>query len=451
MIDCDQNIKDILVSPDEEEKYCQRNGLHLRRLNNGATVLTASRLVEDMKWGELEIFFPSGAYNDPVGKSGAHHLLEHLIMVGKIFPIADAANVLKNAGTNQRSITVMLEGSASPDSNDFGLWPVIQATKDVLAEPLGHHLNLEKAVEREKRVVLGEISEDEAKKLQHDGIQERLITLDLFGENHPFMINVLGLKEEMVSITPKELIDLSHRVFVPKNMVASGFTSGDRLLAASLANLLEDSFNNFPRAGQQPNPDSFPLSQLTNPTLAPGQSFFYETGLGNKLVSAGFVWLFDIPNNSREQMVLFSLQSLISQNFFNLFRQEGWGYTASTSFRSLKDKTFYNFSFEVGKRLDIAQFLCLVHQRSMETVLRDVSEDAIEDCYKKEKRFQEIEPVPRVAFFNHAVEGLRNFGHMIDYEKMLEMRKSVTIKDYRRCLERFLDQEPIVVAIGDLG
>jgi zinc protease len=159
------------------------------------------------------IWYRVGAADEPPGKSGIAHYLEHLMFQGtdKLAP-------------GEFSATVEALGG---DDNAFTSWDYTAYFQRVAAEHLPRMMEME--ANRMRGLLLTE--EDAATELQVI-LEERSQVTDSdpgaqFGEqrraaqymNHPYGIPIIGWRHEMAGLTQQDAVDFYRRFYAPNNAV----------------------------------------------------------------------------------------------------------------------------------------------------------------------------------------------------------------------------------------
>lgn len=143
--------KEVFVPKDKERGYFESHDIEFHELANGIKVIGSTRNVDDTFNANIAVSFATGAYNDPRGKEGLHHLLEHLIINDELDDTASKLDARFNGETGSRTYRFTLGGPSHPDVHDFGVWPFLPGFRDTLSNPLGHYQKPDEAIVKEKR------------------------------------------------------------------------------------------------------------------------------------------------------------------------------------------------------------------------------------------------------------------------------------------------------------
>lgn len=185
--------------------------VHTETLPNGVRIIVAER--PGAASTKLQIGIGAGANQDPQGKLGLAHLLEHLAFEGSPTRSAETQERMRarlggdwNAWTNQAQVVF------------YGVVPGAQATQgaslltDMFRNPKlsGPQLEQELAAVKNEMVYWGGSARDEA-----GSVQEKL----LFGE-HPAVNNIIGSRKSVDRIEPSDLRAWHDQHFVGRNTVA---------------------------------------------------------------------------------------------------------------------------------------------------------------------------------------------------------------------------------------
>lgn len=219
-------------------------------LDNGLEVV----VIEDHRAAAVTnmVWYRTGAADEPVGKSGIAHYLEHLLFKGtdELEPGEFSATVQANGGTD----------------NAFTSWDYTGYFQRVAADRLELMLKME--ADRMVDLVLSE----EIVLPERDVIlEERSQRVDsspgsIFGEqrraaqylNHPYAIPIIGWRHEMEQLSRQDALDFYETYYAPNNaiLIVAGDVEPDEVRA-----LAEKHFGPIPA-----NPD---LPERVRPTEPP--------------------------------------------------------------------------------------------------------------------------------------------------------------------------------------
>ncbi len=200
------------------------NSIQKTILNNGLTVI--SETIPTVRSISLGIWIKAGSRHETKNNNGIAHFLEHMVFKGtehrsalKIARSMEEMGGSLNAYTS-KELTVYYTHSL--DSH-------LSKSVNILADLVCHPLFRQKDIDKEKRVVLEEISavKDTPDEYIIDIFQEKLFPEQSLG--YP----ILGTEETVTNFDRKQLIDFWSKLYCPRNMVlsAAGNLDHEKLIA----------------------------------------------------------------------------------------------------------------------------------------------------------------------------------------------------------------------------
>ncbi|MER3409197.1 MAG: peptidase M16 [Thermoleophilia bacterium] len=194
----------------------------LSELDSGERVITER--VTSVRSVALGFWIGAGSRDEPEGKAGVTHFIEHLLFKGsrsysaqEIAEIFDGLGGELNAATSRESTVVY---ARVPDRH-------LETALDVMADMVLAPTFAD--VDAEREVVLEEIAlvEDTPQDLVHDLLAEAVFA------GHPLGRPVIGRAEIISTISRRSLAAYHRQMYVPGNIVlaAAGNLDHDRLLA----------------------------------------------------------------------------------------------------------------------------------------------------------------------------------------------------------------------------
>lgn len=213
------------------------------RLKNGLKVL----FIEDHKapLATFQIWYMAGSKDEPFGKTGMSHLLEHMMFkgTGKYGPKEFSNIIQRNGGTDNafttKDYTMYFE---TLSSDRVGLSMELEA--DRMA-----NLRLDpKEVSSEKNVVM----EERRMRYEDDpqnSLEEEVIAAAF--KVHPYQWPVIGWMSNISAIDREDLSTYYKKAYSPDNafIVLSGDIKPDAAIA-----MIEKEFGSIPSAGKKPPP-----------------------------------------------------------------------------------------------------------------------------------------------------------------------------------------------------
>lgn len=179
-------------------------------LDNGQTVIIKE--VHSNPIVTVDTWIRTGSINENDKNNGVSHFLEHLFFKGstnhapgEFDKILETKGAITNAATSKDFTHYYI----TIPSNYFDLAMELHA--DMLLNPLLPRKELEK----ERKVVIEEISKDETN--PQNVVYENLISM--LYTNHPYKRKVIGTREIISSIHRDEIMNYYDRFYIPSNMV----------------------------------------------------------------------------------------------------------------------------------------------------------------------------------------------------------------------------------------
>ncbi|MBI2110115.1 insulinase family protein, partial [Candidatus Woesearchaeota archaeon] len=185
------------------------------KLSNGLKVILDKRKSESVT---VTLQVNSGSLNEKPSELGISHFLEHLVFEGtKTRTAREIANSIESLGGEFNAATSQERTyyyTALPKK-------YISISLEILSDMIKNSLFKPEHIEKERRVVLDEISliNDDPKSYQW------ILLLKTLFKKHPCRNPVYGTRETMSKINRKQVLDYFNTYYVPNNMVLS--ISGD--------------------------------------------------------------------------------------------------------------------------------------------------------------------------------------------------------------------------------
>lgn len=180
------------------------------KLNNGQTVIIEE--VHTNPIVTLDTWVKTGSINENDKNNGVSHFLEHLFFKGttnhapgEFDKILEAKGAVNNAATSKDFTHYYI----TIPSKSFDL--ALEMHADMLQNPLIPRKELEK----ERKVVLEEISKD----INSPSTKVYNNLIEMMYINHPYKRKVIGTSEIIENITRDEILDYFNTFYAPSNMV----------------------------------------------------------------------------------------------------------------------------------------------------------------------------------------------------------------------------------------
>lgn len=204
-------------------------------LSNGITVVT--EVMPYLKSASFGVFVRAGSAYENEANNGIAHMIEHMLFKGTSLRSAkQIADEMARIGGNVNAFT-------SKEYTSFyatTLSSHLPIAIDIISDMLLNSLIDEKALKKEKRVIIEEIDmyEDSPEDLVHDMLQQKI------WKKHPLGYIISGTKTVVRKISREQIIDFINNFYVSGNMVisvAGNFDEKDilRLLDEKFAKIKE--------------------------------------------------------------------------------------------------------------------------------------------------------------------------------------------------------------------
>ncbi len=185
--------------------------VHEEVLENGLKIL----VLENRKapTATFQIWYRVGGVDDPLGRSGISHLLEHMMFKGtEKFGPKTFSQTIKRAGGVDNAFT----------SKDYtGYFQLMSADRlpiamELEADRMSNLLLPEQEVMSERDVV------KEERRLRYEDDPQSLVYEEVMAaafKTHPYHRPVIGWMSDLNSIVPSDLVEHYHRFYTPNNAV----------------------------------------------------------------------------------------------------------------------------------------------------------------------------------------------------------------------------------------
>jgi len=217
------------------------------KLANGMEVVVIpdhrAPIVTHMVWYKI------GAADDPAGKSGIAHFLEHLMFKGtKNHPAGEFSARVSEVGGVENAFT-------TADSTAY----FQTVAKEQLGMVMGFEADRMQGLQLTDPVVLPErdvILEERRMRTDNNPSAQlsEAMNAALF-QNHPYGIPIIGWEHEMAGLTREDAVAQYERYYTPNNAIL--VVAGD-VTADEVKKLAEDSYGKLPRRSE-PTPRKRPL------------------------------------------------------------------------------------------------------------------------------------------------------------------------------------------------
>lgn len=203
---------------------------NINQLSNRITVIT--EVLPYLKSASFGVWVKAGSANENENNNGIAHIIEHMLFKGtKTRDAKQIADEMAKIGGNMNAFT-------SKECTSYyatTLSEHLPIAIDIIADMLNNSLIDEKALKKEKGVILEEIDmyDDSPEDLVHEMLQQRV------WKDHPLGYMISGTKKIVRRVTREQILDFMDTFYVGENIfisVAGNFNEKDIL------KLLEDKF-----------------------------------------------------------------------------------------------------------------------------------------------------------------------------------------------------------------
>jgi predicted Zn-dependent peptidase len=437
-------VPEIFVPLEEEQAYCRENNVILERLPNKTTLVSAAFKYEDSNKSKITIRFPTGSWNDPSGKSGLHHIAEHRI-ANKLVILANIYGCDFNAFTSSTNVDFQFYGLANPNEKRIGVWPLLDMFFDYIDSPETIMGDFRVLIDQEKQNVRFETSR---KNSNHELLVEKFIDEKVL-PNSLYNIPVLGSVTDLNTLTEADVNLMINQIFVPEGMFVSVYTEEDKIaINKYLSQYLETKIRYFPhRPKILPDVPSHNDTRI-NPDYRSQPIYFHDTKLRNNIVTLDLLWDFNVMPFDRSVDSLSLLITNANSNLFRYAREHGLAYEFNISYSYLND---FEVLVELKINLDKNTYPEMIENSVtlIENVIGNIGQSELENILAKSKIFRNANPPGRTNRVIDLVNGLDNFGRIINFDKRIA-RVTCNYDDLQIWRDKILFQTPTIFVVGDL-
>ena len=202
----------------------------INQLSNKVTVVT--EVLPYLQSASFGIWVKAGSSNEDDSNNGIAHMIEHMLFKGtKSRSAKQIADEMARIGGNMNAFT-------SKECTSYyatTLKEHLPIAIDIISDMLTNSLIEEKALKKEKGVILEEIDmyDDSPEDLVHEMLQQRI------WKDHPLGYMISGTKKIVRSVTREQIIEFMDTYYVGENMIISVAGQFDE---ADILELLEQKF-----------------------------------------------------------------------------------------------------------------------------------------------------------------------------------------------------------------
>lgn len=220
----------------------------MQQLSNGITVVT--EVLPYVKSASFGIWVKAGSANEDESNNGIAHMIEHMLFKGTENRSAkQIADEMAKIGGNMNAFT-------SKECTSYYatiLSEHLPIAIDILADMLTNSLIDEKALKKEKGVIIEEIDmyDDSPEDLVHEMLQQRI------WKDHPLGYMISGTKKIVRKVTRQQILDFMDTYYVGRNIIIS--VAGN-FNESEIISLLEEKFGKI----KENSPTT--VNQVTKPS-----------------------------------------------------------------------------------------------------------------------------------------------------------------------------------------
>jgi predicted Zn-dependent peptidase len=434
---------ELFVPVESESSYCQQHGIDFFKLDNGIILVGVARDVADSVETSINFKFRNGAWHDPKGKEGVHHLLEH-IFNKNLYQEAVDLGCRVNASTSPSSMIEYLSGPVKGRVCDFGIWPMLKLVYQMLVDPRLGIDNLDELLITEKKVVEREIMVD---KSEHGWLVKDWLLKWLFGDDNPGTIYAAGKLETVKKLEKSDLKLVMDESMVADKLIISVVTDSNKKILHKMMEELKKLYKEYPR--QKSALADFPWKDTEKYRVHdPKKIKKISTGLKNGILSLTYCWRVEFGLLSKESFALHSVGDFVANKLFLLTRKNGWSYRSSTYPLSLSDRSGF-----VIIEMDIPTS-DYSDERALEILKQIQKELSIEEHELKKitrliQKNIEVRPVSIMGRLDWLLYGVDRYSRLVDVDKVWQAYLNLQQSDLEKWFELLTKDSPNIVVIGD--
>lgn len=401
----------------------------IHNLENGQTVIIKE--VHSNPIVTVDTWIKTGSINENDKNNGVSHFLEHLFFKGstnrapgEFDKILETKGAITNAATSKDFTHYYI----TIPSNYFDLAMELHA--DMLLNPLVPRKELEK----ERKVVIEEISKDET--APQNVVYENLVSM--LYTNHPYKRKVLGTREIISTIHRDEIMNYYNQFYVPSNMVT--VIVGDIDTQHALDMVKKDFKCDFKKVVKEDfAPEKQLLKQARKTAYLPSQSGYMLIGFRGAKITNNDSYALDVLST-----ILGDGRSSVF--YRNIKDQKQLAYSIGASNAGFKDDgIFYisaNFTPDNAKKLEDAIFeeIMNIQKNGVTSSQVELAKNIIaRDTYYSRESISNI--AKEIGYTMVTTNDIKF------YKNYLDNIKKVTADDVKRAANKYLGVEKSAVSI----
>lgn len=400
------------------------------RMGNGLTVILLENHSSELV--AVDIWVRAGSANETPKTNGISHFIEHLVF---------GSTLKRRPGDTDLEMESVGATLSAKTSRDWAHFTTTVSSRylskalEVLADAIMNAQFLNQEVERERLILLDELS-----RLESDPIEvcKRNIAAAVFG-SHPYALPIQGTTESIKTITREDILEYYRKYYVPQNIAV--VIVGDIDTQKALSEVGK-AFQGFTR-GSEVKLDLPDIQPPTRQTIKRVESVFKQTYL-----TIGFLG----PRGSDYEDVC-AVDVLLSHLGYGyrswleteIMDKMGLATAVSADFLTQRDRGMITL-FAATNNTNLEKVQELIFARIAEIRTRGISEQELAGAKRS--------LLGRYAFQNETVEGIANslgFYFAVseaDFAvKYIGCVQSVTNQDIIRVAQKYMDPDRAVILI----
>ncbi len=401
----------------------------VHNLDNGQTVIIKE--VHSNPIVTVDTWVKTGSINEDDKNNGVSHFLEHLFFKGtttrapgEFDKILETKGAITNAATSKDFTHYYI----TIPSNYFEL--AMELHSDMLLNPLVPRKELEK----ERKVVIEEISKDETN--PQNVLYENLVSM--LYKTHPYKRKVIGTREIVGTIHRDEILEYYNRFYVPSNMVT--VIVGDVDTEKALELVKKDFNCEYKKINSETFPAEKPLThQIRKVVKLPSQSGYMLIGFRGVKITNNDSYALDVLST-----ILGDGRSSVF--YRNIKDQKQLAFSIGVSNSCYKDDgIFYisaNFVPENLEKLEAAIFdeVRNIQKKGVTSSQLELAKNIIErDTYYERESISNI-----AQEIGYTMVTANDIKYYKDY---IENIKKVTADDVKRVANKYLGIDKSAVSV----
>lgn len=437
----------IFVRQGQESEFCRRHNVEYRELNNGVKILGMGKEDSERSHVSLQVNSPSGYLSDPVGKSGAHHLVEHLV-ASELSMKSEKQGVSLTAMTGPFNFIIEANDAVfDPADKNLGMGAVPSDIREVFNNPFHLIGDMSTAVLREKEVLVAELIERSSREQL-----TRAMYSNIFASDNPYA-GVTETFESLGDLSPEDVYPTAQVIFQPKELVLASFVeSKDKRASRQVVDHISDAFETYhesPFPRQEADRDRM---DLLSDKFLPDVIYHHSTQ-SPQLTYLNFFWNMPFEQHSIEDLSLQHYGDLLQRNLHRFMRQNGIGYSSHIEVKDLHKKRLLEAGLQIPHLTDDStrekEKLAAIRDIFATDVIGGITDEEVDEYAVVSKRQREIVSPSSFAKYRVLKEGLTKHQRLIDLDE-LNRRTALgaTSEEMLKWRDYFQDNFPTVVMIS---